>query len=55
VGLIEEKLSVVRERKRAQTNVAISSGISARSLEEPRNFPVIETPADVGIAAVLAM
>ena len=55
MGLIEEKFSVVRERKRAQTNVAISSGSSARSLEASRNAPVIGNPAVVGIAAVLAV
>ena len=38
MGLIE-KFSVVRERKRAQTNFAISSWSSARSLEESRNVP----------------
>ena len=38
VGLIE-RFSVVRERKRTQTNFAISSWSSARSLEESRNVP----------------
>jgi len=33
VGLIEEHSSVLRERKRAQTNFAMSSGCSAPSLE----------------------
>jgi len=55
VGLIEEKFSVLMERKRAQPNVAMSSGSSARSLQASRNVPVIGTPADVGIAAELAI
>jgi hypothetical protein len=45
VGLIEEKFSVVRERKRAQTIVAISSGSSARSLEASRNVPRDRKPS----------
>jgi hypothetical protein len=45
VGLIEEKLSVLRERKRAQSNDAMSSGSSARSLEASRNVPRDRNPS----------
>jgi len=43
VGLIEE-FSVLRERKRAQSTVAMSSGSSSRSLEASRNVPRDRNP-----------
>jgi len=39
VGLIEERFSVLTERKRAQSTVAMSSGSSFRSQESSRNVP----------------
>jgi len=39
VGLIEESFSVLRERKRAQSTVPMSSGNSSRSQESSRNVP----------------
>ena len=45
VGLIDEKFSVLMERKRAQSNVSMSSGNSARSLEAPRNDPRDRNPS----------
>jgi hypothetical protein len=44
VGLIEEKFSVLMERKRAQSTVAMSSGSSSRSLEASRNVPRDRNP-----------
>ena len=45
VGLIEESFSVLRERKRTQSNVAMSSGTSVRSLEASRNGPRNRNPS----------
>ena len=39
MGLTEEKFSVLRERKRAQSTVAMSSGSCSRSQESSRNVP----------------
>ena len=50
VGLIEETFSGLRERKRAQSTVAMSSGSSSRSLEASRNIPRNRKPADVETA-----
>ena len=56
LGLIEETFSVFSDRQRAQSNVAMSSGSSARSLEASRNAPHDRnTPPDFGTADVLAI
>jgi hypothetical protein len=44
-GLIQETFSVLSERKIAQSNVVMSSGSSARSLEALRNVPRDRNPS----------
>jgi len=55
VRLVEEMFSVLREGKRAQSTVAMSSGSSARNLEVSRNVPRDRNPAGVGTADELAI